>query len=224
MAKVDTIKLNIDGTEHEYNVNVGKDGIFKVELHWEVAKKLGLQDSRIQFSKLDELRSFVIQAYKKYLDATNKEELLIWIGYKSNGYFKRNKEGGYLFGINHRDFDSHGFSGDFSRVEFDFGVIIRQTMSTGVVNYYSTEKGQGCVNYGEGDLKDPNTYYKRSSIYSVKGKVIPYSEEALQTLEKAREGIRSISEILFNLVSSEEKQIEAVLRGGKLLGNGANIN
>lgn len=216
MARVDTIELNIDGTKYKYNVNVGKAGIFKCILDLSISEKLGLKTNKILSSKLSDLKTEINTVYINYLNATTKEFTYIWILYKSDGKYSENKQGYSLF--HHTSKYSLRQTGrEPDGLHFDFGVVIKEKSSTGVEIWYETQKGQGCINFNEENLKDPNKYYKRRQTYRVDGKLIPYSKEAFDTLEKAREGIRSISEILFNFINQDENLIEASLLGGNLL-------
>lgn len=219
MAKVDTIKLHIDGEDYQYNINVGKEGIFRCKLHWNVAEALGLKIKDIESNTLNEVKKTINSAYSDYLDRKTTYETFIAIEYQSTGSFNSDKEGIALHDHTQREFKPFSFSiSDADLIAFDFGVFILAKYSTGTEQWYETRKGSGCVNYDEGEKCDPNTYYRYNSKFSKpKGKIIPYSEEALETLTKAREGIRSISEILYNVVSKDEKELESILLGGNLL-------
>lgn len=219
MAKVDTIILNIEGKEYKYNVNVGKAGIFKCQLDWAVAEKLGLEKSTITSERKDDLTMQINKAYSAFIEATKVEEAFISIVYKSCADFSYNSEGIRMFP---NSGNSHNLSISFDygmpALAFKFTVYIRETLSTGQVIWYDTKKG-GYPFLFEDDQEplDPNKYYKNGQRSSIGGVLIPYSEQAMEKLEKAKEGIRNISEILFNFVSQDTEQIEALLLGGNLL-------
>ncbi|MEO9474155.1 MAG: hypothetical protein ABJG41_01430 [Cyclobacteriaceae bacterium] len=215
MAKVDTIELSINGKSFSYNINVGKTGLFKCKLDWNVAEAIGI-DSSFEFKTLSELKSAILIPYHAYLDAKKTEEVLIWIRYQSSGKFAYNQDGSRMFDGNSK-YNASRFSSDVDSVAFEFGVVIKETASTGNVIWYETQKGQGSIQFDQREESDPNTYYKRHQTYKVEGKLIPYSEKAMDTLTKAQDGIRKISEILYGVISQDEKQIEAILMGGKLL-------
>jgi hypothetical protein len=215
MAKVDTIELSVDGKSFTYNINVGKDGLFKCTIDWDVSKAIGI-NTHFECKTLEELKNAILIPYRDYLDSKKTEELFIWIRYKASGAFVYGKDGAPMFD-GRSEFYVGGLSSNLACVGFEFGVVIRVTASTGVVTWYEAQKGQGSTRFGQQEDSDPDVYYKKSQEHSVKGKIIPYSDEAIDTLTKAQEGIRKISEILHGVMSQDEKQIEAILFGGRLL-------
>lgn len=215
MAKIDTIELSINGKDHTYNINVGKTGIFKCSIDWDVAKAIGI-DSSFEFKTLGELKSAILIPYHAYLESKKTEEAMIWIRYKSSGKYSCFENGHMMFNSN-SGYSAGRFSSDVDCLAFEFGVAIKETSSTGNVIWYETRRGQGSVQFGERDECDENKYYKHRQIHKVEGKIIPYSDKAIDTLTKARDGIRKISNILYGVISQDEKEIEAILLGGKLL-------
>lgn len=216
MAKVDTIKMTVNGKDYSFNINVGKSGMFKCSINHEVVNALGLQRSLHEFSNLHELKVAILKPYQEYLEATKTEQTLIWIRYVSSGEYSKRIDGHQLF-PHHSEYRCSGFAGEVDKLGFSFGVCIKETSSTGAVIWYEAKKGQGSVYHEEQEEKDPSKYYKDGQISRVQGKLIPFTENAFNTLKKAQEGMRKISEILFNLVDQEEKQIESILLGGRLL-------
>ena len=88
MAKVDEILLHIEGKQYKYNINVGKAGIFKCALDWNVADVLGIQ-SKMEYTKLEDLKSAILNPYHDFLESQKIEETLISIRYKSSGAYKK---------------------------------------------------------------------------------------------------------------------------------------
>lgn len=210
MAKVDTIELIIDGRTYKYNINVGKSGVFNCKIDWEIKEKLGIEKIDIPSKTLQDLKDKILIPYHTYLESNKVEETFISIIYAASGNLAATSD-------SQSPFYDQGFASDGDRLVFDFDVFIKVSHSTGTESWYHARKGQGCVNYNEGDLNDSNTWYKWRSTYKVKGVVIPYSDKAYETLLKARNGIKGISEILFNLVNQDSNLIESVLLGGNLL-------
>ena len=176
MAKVDTIELSINGKQYSYNINVGKTGIFKCKLDWNVAEAIGIESS-FEFKTLGELKTAILVPYHAYLEAKKTEELMIWIQYQSSGDYSYFEDGRRMFDSNHK-YNAGRFATDVDCLAFEFGVVIKQTVSTGNVIWYETMKGQGSVQFGERDECDPNKYYKRHQTYKVEGKLIPYSDRS----------------------------------------------
>lgn len=216
MAKVDSIEMTIDGKLYKYNINVGKTGIFKCELHANVANILGLSEYRITASTLREVQDPIFKAYHAYMESNKIESTHIWIRYASSGAYSNDSSGVRLFSYGSK-FGIDRFSNTPDSIQFDFGVFIQVEHSTGTKSRYNAQLGQGCTMHKESHLKDPETWYKNDLTYSIDGVIIPYSKEAYQTLKKAREGIRGISEILFNFINQDVDKIEASLLGGNLL-------
>lgn len=223
MAKVDTIEIIINGKSYSYNINVGKSGVFKCKLDWNVAETLGIANSNLEFKTLSDLKSAILTPYRNYLESNKTEELMIWIRYNSSGNYSLDNNGRSMFNQS-SEYNAGHFSSDIDSVGFEFGVVIKEVASTGNVIWYETQKGQGCVNFGEQNNSDPDTYYKRRQTYKVEGKLIPYSDKAFETLLKAQNGIRKISNILYGVISQDEKQIESILLGEKLLSESFLLN
>ena len=218
MAKIDTLEFTINNENYKSNINVGKNGVFTCSLDWQVSKALGLYFNKQTAYSLGDLKTKIVPKYKEYLESKTISETYILIKYKSNGHFNMTKEG-YSFKNNKFD-DRDGFSGQGDRLTFDFDVYIKESYSTGTECWFTAQRGIGNVNRNESDLVDSNTWYKKQETYNVKGVQIPFTIDAYNTLEKAREGIRGISEILFNFLNQDTEQISAQLRNGNLLGTG----
>jgi len=217
MAKVDTIQIEVDGKRHSYNINVGKEGVFRCMLDIEVSEVLGLDRRIVESTQLDTVRSIIKEAERRYINSSRTLETYIWIVYQSSGEYGRGKDGYNLFGHGISKYKIDGFN-TFDSLAFEFGVVLKETIGEGDnVVWYDTMKGQGCVRYDEADLEDPDTYYRNGINRHVEGKLIPYSDQAINTLTKAQQGIRSISEILFHFIEQDEKLIESALLGGNLL-------
>lgn len=207
MAKIDQLELNVNGSVHKININVGKSGVFSCQLPWDVAQTLGLQGGKFANYKLDELKRPILEKYHAFLESSKTETLHIFIVYRAAGKYKKKKDGQELFYAYRRDYVIDTWGTDLSQLCFYFKVYIKEEHSTGAVGWFTAESRDGGA-----------TWSKDRSIHkSPEGKGIPYSEEALATLEKASEGIRSISEILFNFIDQEPTAIAETLLGGNLL-------
>lgn len=218
MAKIDTLKFTIDGKEYTSNVNVGKAGVFKVQLHWQVAKVLGLENTILGSTK-DEVVTPIITAYNDYLDSKKTYELFISIVYKASKKFSYYKNGYSMFSHMDRKFYEQGYSDIHSKLFFGFKVYCKETTSTGAEVWHDVEK------YNELE-KDRELYDWEKVIdgfligstkYGIEGTIIPYTKSAYETLEKAQEGIRGISEILYTFLNQEPGQIANQLNKGNLL-------
>ncbi len=215
MAKVDELVLTIDGREYKYNINVGKTGIFKAVLDWGVAKKLGMEGNSLEYPKLLDLKNYVLKKYNAYIESTKVEDLFIFIRFEACGKYGRH--------INKSEFRANGFSGTVDSIGFEFDVYLRETSSTGTEVWYETRKGVPNLQHitkEERMNSSPDQYYKNSQRYGTpKGVMVPFSEQSLQTLEKARTGLIKISEILYGFISQEPTAIVQQLSKGALLQN-----
>jgi hypothetical protein len=219
MAKIDTIELIIEGKPEVYNINIGKAGIFTCKVGWRTLEVLGIEGD-LNSKSLSELKGKILPKYHDYLNAKKTTKTFISIDYKADGHYTYHKDRskGVMFGRHGNDFYASSFgSNDGDRLVFDFCVLIETTHSTGVVQWHFAQRGQGSVNHNEGDGKDPKVWYKNREHHGSKNILIPYSDQAYETLKKAREGIRGISEILFTFLDQDIKLIEAQLNKGNLL-------
>lgn len=212
MAKVDEIVLNIDGKEIKYNINVGKKGIFKVHLDSDIAEKLGMKGN-LEYSKLNDLKLYVSNHYTAYLNATKIEEIFIGIRFVASGKYSTGI-------IKDEKFKKRGWAGDTDMIGFEFDIYIKETASTGTVVWYDACKGDPNSIISSRKKEDPNKYYKNGqNSREPQGVLIPYSDQALETLEKGREGLKKISAVLYNFISQEPEAIVQQLTKGVLLQN-----
>lgn len=209
MAKVDTIKLDIDGELYTYNINVGKSGIFKCNLDFHVAQRLGIDPSQVS-DKLVKVKDTIMSAYKDYMEATKVQEPYIAIRYQANGSY-RWKVGGKepIFPNYGSPYNLHSSSSAPDCLGFDFKVYIKETSSSGNEGWYNAYFDD------TGKLRKKRSHFCFSRPTDCK--IIPYTEEAYKTLSKARDGIRTISEILFNFMEQDENaMIESLIKGNLL--------
>lgn len=219
MAKIDEIKLNIDGVVKKYNINVGKEGIFRCKIDYHIAKKIGLENGSLEFTTLSDLETLVYTKYNEYIDSKKEYAVFIGIEYQASGNFAQKANGHFMFGQYDKEkpyYDTNTRFSIASSLLFGYKFYIREQSSTGQTLWYKAEKVD--ADY------EPRTFEKihegfvfNNATHSTYGKLIPYSEKAEQTLSKAKEGLRQISEILFNFINQDEKLIEATLLNGNLL-------
>ena len=214
MAKIDTLEFHINGKTYTSNVNVGKTGTFKTELNWEVSETIGVKSPIIGKTK-DSVVYPIIKAYHDYLDSEKQYNLYISIIYKSSKDFSKLKNGHRLFEWR-SGFDVDGFTAIESKLHFGYKVYAKETNSLGHEIWHKTELIQEGTTVGEKDIVI-DEYLVGSTEYSVSGKLIPFTKEAHNTLKKATEGIRGISEILFTFLNQEPELISSQLNKGNLL-------
>lgn len=216
MARVDTIEFNIDGDDFRVHVNVGKEGTFRANLPHAVARKIGIKE-RQEDEKLTPLRGRIMKAIRSYKEAKIVEDVFLAIEYKSKGKYHTDKDGVYFSapngGIGRSPFyDSGGFGNEPPSVAFGFSLHIRQTLDDAREVWYNARIENGEI------VKRGNVTYNTQKPGRV---MIPYSLEAMKTLEKAQEGLRQISEILFKFITQGKDDINAQLNRGNLLGPGS---
>lgn len=222
MAKVSTIKFEIKGMKYSLNVNCDSSGTFKVKLPQEVYEPLKL-DKEIRTTTLLLLEQEFKKAIERYLNAETTQEIMIAIWYGSAGNFNRKKDGGVLF------YDKYGIklsfsSDDDSILLFQHEIVMKETID-GVVTYWKARKGKDFSHISK-EYKEPEMWHKYD-FTSSSGKLhdsdmktcklIPYSDAAFISLESAREKIRTVSEMLFNFIEQDVKQIETTLTKTKFL-------
>ncbi len=215
MARIDTLKFTIDGKEYESNVNVGKDGIFKTSIHWQVLKALNISGMNLESKSKDDLVRPILSAYREYLEAKRTFELYISIQYKASGQFTYYKDGAAMFGHHNREYYESGYERVLNKLHFGFEVYCKETNSLGAEIWHQTRKTPEAYKEDEKPILDD--YYIGSMTHSVSGKLIPYTAQAIETLEKANEGLRGISEMIFTFINQDEAQILAQLNRGNLL-------
>lgn len=219
MAKVKTIKFDIDGKEYSYNVNVNKDGIFKCAIDYNISVKLGLEKSLFESSVLDNVVRPIETAHREYVTSSKSYSLHILIKYQASGIYSLEE-----FGTKKR-FESRFHSiTDTPAIHFDYEVLIKECIgSDGQVIFYRSKMINEYVreNIDKGNpqnIKYIDDYYVGSQFYSnPEGVVIPYSQEAINTLDKAKDGIKGISTVLYNVLSKDVLEVEQAMINNKLL-------
>lgn len=232
MAKVDEIKISINGTDYKYNINVRKDGIFRCVLDMNVATLLGLDGKEISSGKLSDVTSIIYNALNKYELSDSKYEMFIILRYKAMGVFMKDSNGEYMFGYNDSKHLHIAFSSELSALAFGYEVLIKKSSSISKATWYSTTNLKNEDSEYAAHVKSkekehhPNfecTKYELDSGYfmsiSEEEMLIPYSEEAVATLDGTLESVRLISEGLHNFIDQEPDVIKKSLTSGKLLNN-----
>ena len=213
MPKVDSIKLQIDNKEYKYNINCRpSDGQFNITLDKEVAHLLGIKN-RIEGKELLPVKNFVLQAYRDFLNSSIETTLHIWIDYKSTGGYTLDESRNPLVekGIGHTMSTPSNWS---DLLMFDFGVLLCETSNNGGKTWYAARQKKAEVQGMETPVVGAeDNWVKHIPVYdyNIQGKIIDYSYQAYLTLLNAKEGIRRISETLYNVVSQSESDILASL-------------
>ena len=225
MAKVDEFMLTIDGVTHKYNINVGKEGVFRVKVEISLLEKLGMSRDDCESSDLNTLRSRFVSAQKDYNEACETIELMICINFRTKGSFNRRKDGGVLYGPS--DSGRYGFDVSFGRgrrsgVLFDYECYwIEESTNREKPVMYRASYNAGFNTILEGDRERPKgveRYSKEGVMYGApEGVSIPYTVEAMDNLEKITEGIRGMSEMLFDFITQDKSVVEGMLNGSGLM-------
>ncbi len=218
MAKVGSFRYDVEGVFGQANVNCDKHGTFSVKLPQVVANALGI-DSELIATTLAILDQDFKEKIRRYKEAKTTEELCIIIFYGANGKYFEDGDGNMFYQAHRNPYSvSIRFASglDPSALSFDFEVVIRQTVD-GVPSWFQATKGENMPPYSK-EKFEPGKYYKNGSMRSPDNwKMIPFSEEALRTLEITAEKIRQASEILFKFIHQDEKAIEEILKQQKAL-------
>jgi hypothetical protein len=217
MARVKIIKLNIDGKELSYNVNVAKDGIFRCHLHYHTAEKLGIENGKLEYDVLSDLEDVINAAYHKYLESSKSYEVYIGIEYKADRKFKEDSEGRYLFDSSSIHQAKTSFNDNIgSCIVFGFKFYVKESISTGQVLWYESRKVDPEYELNTFEKRHGNFVFTNST-FSTSGVLVPYTEAAEQTLKKGAEGLRNISELLYKFISQDKAALIESLSSGKLL-------
>ncbi len=219
MAKVTDITFEIKGIKHVVNVNIKSDGFFTAYLPDNIASALNLE-KKLEYTTLNALEKDFLASIERYKKSQTSQELFILIKYQASGRFSENIDGTDMHrGHNGKyKLNVSGIHSDcIGGLGFQFKVCIKETIDS-VENWYDTLLGKNHPHWDKEQQSNPDKYYKDTKIFRVDDwKKIPYSPEALQTLKNGEEVIRKASEILFNFIEQDEKQIETLLTNGKLL-------
>lgn len=221
MAKFKDFKYSIAGFEKKCNINVDKNGRFSVAIDSSDSQILNIEEeARQTYSRLSELEDILNKAKKDYYDSSIENSLHINIRYGANGAYAISKE-----------YNVSDFSSSIDKLCFDFDIIILSKRA-GTYNYFSNARELSDISdehrqvVMSDDHKESfivcDAYFCRfsdrivSPDYFIK-KLIPYTPEALNTLTKAKNGIKKISCILHSVMSLDDTQLISILNKGMLL-------
>lgn len=219
MAKVSDLKFDIGNEKVVVNINCNSGGQFTAKIPKIVADELDLQPEVIA-DTLKDVVSQVSDAVNRFKTAKTSEELHIAIQYGSNGDFNQDAKGKGL----HNQHRSEGYNIDISFGEhknclsFNHKVVVRRTVA-GVVKWYEAELGKDFPHWDKVKRKPNDWYINMDDVFydSEKWKMIPFSKAALESLNNAKEKLRSLSELLYRFIEQDQSQIESTLTKTKFL-------
>ena len=203
MAKVADLKFEFNGKEHKVPVTVGVDGYFKCQLPKEVSTALKLTQE-LKYNTLSGVKSSFYTALERYRLAETTQVVYIAVRYGASGWYKDKANGTPLFD---NSFASpYNLRNDLSSVGLEFKTVMLETVN-GVEEWYHCTVGTNGV-------KKNQVFYSRTGW-----KMLDYSEVYLETLNKARENMRNLSEMLHKFIEQDKEQMQLTLSAGKLLLN-----
>jgi len=203
MAKVSDLKFEFGGNEMKVGVTVGVDGYFKCTLPKEIATALKLTPE-LRSTTLSGIQSSFYTALDRYKKAETTQVVYIAVKYGASGWYKDKANGTPLFD---NSFASpYNLRNDLSSVGLEFKTVLLETVD-GVEQWYL------CTVAG-GVIKKHQVFYSRAGW-----KMLDYSEVYLETLNKARENMRNLSEMLHKFIEQDKEQMQLTLSAGKLLLN-----
>lgn len=217
MAKVSDFKFDIKGEQFCVHVNCNSSGTFNANVPAKVSEALRINE-KISADTLAELSSKFYGALDKYKNSQITEELFILIAYYARGNYATNEKGLPLFGgYNHKYHLEVNFSRPKNAIGLDFMVAIKETID-GKEKWFEAKLGKTFAFFQKEEYSQPEIYHRHGTIHNPNQyKIIPYSKEALESLQNAEEKIRSASEALYNFIEQDEKLIELTLTKTKLL-------
>lgn len=216
MAKVKTIVFSVDGKECAYNINVSAKGVFSLKIDWDIAKKLGI-DNEYAADNLQAVERPVLEAALKYKESSKSYSLYILINYTATGFYS-------LEGFQEKRFKpSYHSIVNTPAVGFDYKILIREDIAANNTTiWYEAKKIDDSLQYSIDNnfSKVCNGYATYSTLTGAPtGSIIPYSPAAVETLDKVKAGIKSMSEILYNVLKQDPDKIERAILQNKLIGS-----
>jgi beta-lactamase class D len=208
MPKVTELKFDIKGKDYKIAVNCNSSGEFTANLPDEVAEALRIMAKQCH-KTLASLQNEIEQNIKKYKQIQTTYETFIIVAYQARGKYIEDENGGHMFYCNNENYKIDvAFSGIANAIGLDFKVAVKETID-------------GKEKWFEGELQDDGTYAKgrqtiRNSMIK-RGKIIPFNQDALNTLNSVQEKFRALSQRLFEFINKDETEILQILTNKKLL-------
>jgi len=211
MAKVKTWEFAFLGQDYKVNVNINSKGIFSANIPDPVYDYLNI-DRKITASSLSELESKFLPILDSYIKDSKEYRLFIELMFKSSGDFNHSYE------TKHTTFSSSSLR---SSIWLSYRILALETSASGNEVWYRTEDWSECYEKPRYKGRKPRIENDFTiGDYLISGpsyKVINYSKEAVISLDRAKEGLSKISQILTNLYTQDSDAIATVLQSGNIL-------
>ena len=208
--KIDTIEIKVGDQIEKVHFNVNKEGVFSMTINHNVAELLGLEPRRTTSRELASLKKIVQDAHRAFIESSKKETVWIGIHYGAQRSFLPP-------GVRDRKFEVGSFVKG-SALRFDFEIYLKTEYASGSEQWSKAVQGKNKHRWPGDPEPEPEKWYKDGHAHNRHEAVlIPYSEDAVKTLQKAKDGIKEISRILYEVISQEPEKIVSALSSGNLL-------
>jgi len=197
MPRVKTIQIDFGSEQHSIHINVNSKGVFSCKLPPHVSYGIGLPVNRLSGNTLAEVEDTLVETYERYLSEATLLEPVIRIMYGGNGHYN----------ISGKFVASH-FSFSQPVILFDFEVLLRETLPSGQINFYNTHQ------------RENGEWLKKGRLVGhdfTGSKFVPFSEQALATLEQGKAALWQVSRTLHEFLDRSDVEIDAALTQGRLL-------
>ena len=202
MARVKTVKFEFGGKECQFHINVGKDGVFKAHIPREVYAPLGLKSSVLSGKCLDDVDGVFHRALYEYNEARKEYTLAIFVRANLAGKYKPR---GWSMNRSFSD-EGIGLSWDLVFIEHKAGTSEEDDV------YYPARKIGPSPSGIRKQIDRGHGYELGAALYGrPKGAMIPYSEQALKTLEDTDAVLIQLAESIANVLSLDKDELANVL-------------
>jgi len=225
MAKIKTLRFTINGEERTADLKCDSKGLFSILLPKEISTAFNARQN-IELAKMSEVESSFYDFLHRYKTAKTTTEMLIGIQYSACGSFSNDLSGCRMFDNRSKFSLSISFDANSSSaLRFGYKVFIK-TITDGIATYDVARKGNANreiyipgQDYKNREKEDETVWYSDGHFYDGGLKdfvIIPFSENAVATLESTKEALQRISIKLHEFVSKDTDEVIALLESGSI--------
>jgi hypothetical protein len=224
MPKVKKVSYTIDNVTHEANINVAsKSGLFTLVLHVLHTHAMGFPHQRgcrvgntYTSTTLQEIEKDFYIDYTEYKNSKTIVTLFIGIGLKVGGSCKLLPNGDYVPKKYQQDRSWREYSG----LEISYTVFVEEDIN-GIKNNFKAIKSTEQRTINTKDIPNNNEYVYANNYASLSefNAIIPYTTEAMLLLNNIENGLTTLANKLYSLVSQAEETKILDTTNIKLLGN-----
>lgn len=216
---VTKLECVLNGKEYSFNVNVRKNGIFKVVYGWEFAQKVGLEHDEYSATELKKIEDPFYEAVRKYQNANKKYFAKIGIDFTvSPEWLDKNLVDAP--GNGHKLIDrTFGSISRTPNIGFDYHIYLVEEVG-GAVSWYAARPYEKSIDLDNFENKEYYPGFTKGQAHwncaTRHAIMYDYTPELHENLKNAKQMFTDLATKLFLFFGQEPEKLEQVLNKSKI--------